>query len=215
MWNHGIAECKHERYCKIGRDRIFSRCGGRVKRHHTRTIRVIRKHQIVNVSAIIKHYHQAQFLNPSQDAGRQFIRPSAFTAYSLTCYAKLFNLCPKWTQKVTKAVWGEKCKNSSNMFSCQISTWPPSRRDRHPVDILSLSRSFLASLELWTLLRPKPNFSLTDDTCKEFAMKGWSWFVQWLRLALCKGPNWVGVSCPLTWRRKQIQFPKRCVLLCF
>jgi hypothetical protein len=24
-----------------------------------------------------------------------------------------------------------------------------------------------------------------------------------------------GVSCPLTLRRKQIQFPKRCILLCF
>jgi hypothetical protein len=27
-----------------------------------------------------------------------------------------------------------------------------------------------------------------------------------------KGPNKVGVSPPLTWGRKQIQFPKRCVL---
>jgi hypothetical protein len=33
---------------------------------------------------------------------------------------------------------------------------------------------------------------------------------QWLRLALCKGPNWVGVfSPPFIWGRKQIQFPKR------
>jgi predicted RNA-binding Zn-ribbon protein involved in translation (DUF1610 family) len=31
-----------------------------------------------------------------------------------------------------------------------------------------------------------------------------------LRLALSKGPNWVGVSSPtFTWGRKQIQFPKR------
>jgi hypothetical protein len=29
-----------------------------------------------------------------------------------------------------------------------------------------------------------------------------------LRLALPKGPNWVGIF-PLTWGRKQIQFPKR------
>jgi hypothetical protein len=35
--------------------------------------------------------------------------------------------------------------------------------------------------------------------------------IEWFRLALSKGPNWV-VSCPLTWGRKQIQFPKRCVL---
>jgi hypothetical protein len=35
--------------------------------------------------------------------------------------------------------------------------------------------------------------------------------VQWLRLALSKGPNWVGVFSPFTWGRKQIQFPKRCV----
>jgi hypothetical protein len=34
--------------------------------------------------------------------------------------------------------------------------------------------------------------------------------VQWLRLALSKGPNWVGVFFPpFTWARKQIQFPKR------
>jgi hypothetical protein len=31
--------------------------------------------------------------------------------------------------------------------------------------------------------------------------------VQWLRLALSQGPNWVGIS-PLTWGRKQNQFPK-------
>jgi hypothetical protein len=35
---------------------------------------------------------------------------------------------------------------------------------------------------------------------------------QWLRLALSNGPNGVGVSHPFTWRRKQIQFPKRCPL---
>jgi hypothetical protein len=28
--------------------------------------------------------------------------------------------------------------------------------------------------------------------------------------ALSKGPSWVGVSCSLTWGRKQFQFPKRC-----
>jgi hypothetical protein len=33
--------------------------------------------------------------------------------------------------------------------------------------------------------------------------------VQWLRLALSKGPNWVVVFSPFTWGRKQIQFPKR------
>jgi hypothetical protein len=37
--------------------------------------------------------------------------------------------------------------------------------------------------------------------------------VQWLRLALSKGPNWLGTNpSPLTWGRKQIQFPKRYVL---
>jgi hypothetical protein len=35
--------------------------------------------------------------------------------------------------------------------------------------------------------------------------------VQWLRLALSNGPKRVGDSL-LTWRRKYIQFPKRCVL---
>jgi hypothetical protein len=34
---------------------------------------------------------------------------------------------------------------------------------------------------------------------------------QWLKLALSKGPNKVGVSS-LTWGWKQIRFPKRCVL---
>jgi hypothetical protein len=35
----------------------------------------------------------------------------------------------------------------------------------------------------------------------------------WLRWALSKGPNWVGVFSPtFTWGRKQIQFPKRHVL---
>jgi hypothetical protein len=34
--------------------------------------------------------------------------------------------------------------------------------------------------------------------------------VQWLRFALSKGPNWVGVfSYTFTWGRKHIQFPKR------
>jgi hypothetical protein len=36
-------------------------------------------------------------------------------------------------------------------------------------------------------------------------------FVQWLRSALSKEPNRVTVS-PLIWGRKQIQFPKRCIL---
>jgi hypothetical protein len=36
--------------------------------------------------------------------------------------------------------------------------------------------------------------------------------IQWLRLALSNGPKRVGVYHPLTWGRKQIQFPKRCVL---
>jgi hypothetical protein len=34
-------------------------------------------------------------------------------------------------------------------------------------------------------------------------------WITWLRLALSKGPNWVGVFSPtFTWGRKQIQFPK-------
>jgi hypothetical protein len=37
---------------------------------------------------------------------------------------------------------------------------------------------------------------------------------QWLSLALSNGTSWVGVFQPLTWERKQIQFPKRCVLEC-
>jgi hypothetical protein len=36
--------------------------------------------------------------------------------------------------------------------------------------------------------------------------------VQWLNLALYKGPKWVGIFTPFTWGRKQIQFPKRRVL---
>jgi hypothetical protein len=33
---------------------------------------------------------------------------------------------------------------------------------------------------------------------------------EWLRLALSKGPNWVGLFSPtFTWGRKHIQFPKR------
>jgi hypothetical protein len=40
--------------------------------------------------------------------------------------------------------------------------------------------------------------------------------VQWLRLALSKRPNWVGVFSPtFTWGRKQIQFPKRRVFFFF
>jgi hypothetical protein len=38
-------------------------------------------------------------------------------------------------------------------------------------------------------------------------------FINHYKLALSNGPNRAGVSCPLTWGRKQIQFPKRCVLL--
>jgi hypothetical protein len=33
-----------------------------------------------------------------------------------------------------------------------------------------------------------------------------------LRLAISKGPSWVGVFSPFTWGRKQIQFPRRRVL---
>jgi hypothetical protein len=33
--------------------------------------------------------------------------------------------------------------------------------------------------------------------------------VQWFRLGLSKGPNWVGVFSPLTWGRNHIEFPKR------
>jgi hypothetical protein len=33
--------------------------------------------------------------------------------------------------------------------------------------------------------------------------------VQWLKLAVSKGPNWVGVFSLFTRGRKQIQFPKR------
>jgi hypothetical protein len=33
--------------------------------------------------------------------------------------------------------------------------------------------------------------------------------VQWLGLAWSKGPIWVGVSPPITWRRKKNQLPKR------
>jgi hypothetical protein len=36
---------------------------------------------------------------------------------------------------------------------------------------------------------------------------------QWLKLALSKGPNRVGYL--LTWRRKEFQFPKRCVFWLF
>jgi hypothetical protein len=41
----------------------------------------------------------------------------------------------------------------------------------------------------------------------------WTTYVTgWLRLAISNGPNRLGVSCPLTWRRKQIQFPKHRVI---
>jgi hypothetical protein len=39
-----------------------------------------------------------------------------------------------------------------------------------------------------------------------------TWIVQWLRLVLSKGPKRVGI---LIWGRKQIWFPKRCVLYFF
>jgi hypothetical protein len=40
---------------------------------------------------------------------------------------------------------------------------------------------------------------------------GFFLLIQWLRLALSKGPNSLGVSLPLP-QDKQIQFPKHCVL---
>jgi hypothetical protein len=45
----------------------------------------------------------------------------------------------------------------------------------------------------------------------EFTEFFWAFsIVRWLRLALSKGPNWVGVFSPtFTWGLKQIQFPKR------
>jgi hypothetical protein len=45
---------------------------------------------------------------------------------------------------------------------------------------------------------------------KIIAVVKMTWVVQWLRLTFSKASNRVGVS-PLTWKRKQIQFPKRCV----
>jgi hypothetical protein len=33
--------------------------------------------------------------------------------------------------------------------------------------------------------------------------------IQWLRLDVSNGPNWVGVSHHMTWSRKRIHFPKR------
>jgi hypothetical protein len=38
-----------------------------------------------------------------------------------------------------------------------------------------------------------------------------TWVVQWLRLAIFEGPKKEGVS-QLTWGRKEIQFPKLCIL---
>jgi hypothetical protein len=41
-----------------------------------------------------------------------------------------------------------------------------------------------------------------------------AWAVQWLRLALSKRPNRAGLPS-FPWRRKRIQFPKRCVFQLF
>jgi hypothetical protein len=57
-------------------------------------------------------------------------------------------------------------------------------------------------------------FSVVRKNCPFCCLVLWACiFVQWLRLALSKGPNWVGVFSPtFTWGRKQIQFPKCRVL---
>jgi hypothetical protein len=52
---------------------------------------------------------------------------------------------------------------------------------------------------------------LTNTTTSETLTNGFYYY--WgLRLALSNGTNIIGVSHPLTWGRKQIQFPKRCGL---
>jgi hypothetical protein len=51
------------------------------------------------------------------------------------------------------------------------------------------------------------------DVCRWQVLRGITSHWTWLRLALSKGPNWVGVFPPHTWGEKQIQFPKRRVFL--
>jgi hypothetical protein len=60
---------------------------------------------------------------------------------------------------------------------------------------------------LWELL----GFGHCPSSC---ILKKNQSLVQWLRLTLSNGANTAGVSRPLIWGLKQIQFPIRCVLQC-
>jgi hypothetical protein len=73
-----------------------------------------------------------------------------------------------------------------------LVVWVAECTDRYG-QLACQASSLLELLALWTL-------SIVRNS-----------LVQWLRLTLSKGPNRVGVSTPLTWGWKQIQFPKRCV----
>jgi hypothetical protein len=60
-----------------------------------------------------------------------------------------------------------------------------------------------------------PSLGTIDLTCVFHTdlLGFWTFSIVWLRLALSKGSNWVGVFSPtFTWGRRQIQFPKHRVL---
>jgi hypothetical protein len=76
------------------------------------------------------------------------------------------------------------------------------KTNRHSVTLII---SFFSELQLYET----PESSLSPrELRRKYAVVIMTGVVPWLRLALSKGPNRVGIS-PHTWGRKQIQFPKR------
>jgi hypothetical protein len=97
--------------------------------------------------------------------------------------------CCGWKQNSQEIVWILLYQIVSNLGTCIPRTWL--------LDGGNKSR----------------RQNLDRETSCEVDSK-WFWRrVQWLWLALSKGPNWVGVF-PLTWGQKQIQFPKHRIF-CF
>jgi hypothetical protein len=93
-----------------------------------------------------------------------------------------------------------------NYFSCDHLQWKPKALF---LELISARKRYVDSKVFWrwcTTLRDYWIFFF--GLCPSYGILK----VQCLKLALPNGPNRIGISHPLTWGLKQIQFPKRCVL---
>jgi hypothetical protein len=113
---------------------------------------------------------------------------------------KFTELLGFWTFSI---VWYSREHDVSETGSVSVLRWRWGGKTR-----TQLSPLERANLNHWNTRRWKNSKNRWLKSCVNLTE-----VVQWLRLALPKGPNWVGVfSHTFIWGRKQIQFPKRRVL---